>query len=103
MAAAAPQRALSWWRGLDVVIGYQVSWILMFADYSRYTRSVRGSGIAIFLGLAITSGSLALLHLSNADPSNLLEIGVLVAANLVATIVRFVLLRGWVFRRATVA
>ena len=26
-------------RGLDVVIGYQVSWILMFADYSRYTRS----------------------------------------------------------------
>ncbi len=61
-------------------------------------------GFGIFLlGLAITSGSLALLHLSNADPSNLLEIGVLVAANLVATIVRFVLLRGWVFRRATVA
>ena len=41
---------MSWWRGLDVVIGYQVSWILMFADYSRYTRSVRGSAIAVFLG-----------------------------------------------------
>ena len=39
---------MSWWRGLDVVIGYQVSWILMFADYSRYTRSVRGSAVAVF-------------------------------------------------------
>src|SRR6185295_13777346 len=28
---------MTWSRGLDVVIGYQVSWILMFADYSRYT------------------------------------------------------------------
>ncbi len=46
---------MSWWRGLDVVIGYQVSWILMFADYSRYTRSVRGSAVAVFLGLAVTS------------------------------------------------
>jgi purine-cytosine permease-like protein len=34
---------MTWSRGLDVVIGYQVSWILMFADYSRYTRSARGS------------------------------------------------------------
>ena len=54
-AAPAPLVAMSWWRGLDVVIGYQVSWILMFADYSRYTRSVRGSAVAVFLGLAITS------------------------------------------------
>ena len=30
--------------GLDVVIGYQVSWLLMFADYSRYTQSARASG-----------------------------------------------------------
>jgi len=47
--------AMSWLRGLDVVIGYQVSWILMFADYSRYTRSPRASGIAVFVALASTS------------------------------------------------
>jgi NCS1 family nucleobase:cation symporter-1 len=46
---------MSWSRGLDVVIGYQVSWILMFADYSRYTRSPRASGIAVFVALASTS------------------------------------------------
>ena len=33
------------------------------------------------------------------NPSHLLEMVVLVAANLVATAVRFVLLRGWVFHR----
>ena len=39
--------------GLDVVIGYQVSWLLMFADYSRYTRSARAAATAVFAGLAI--------------------------------------------------
>ena len=33
-------------RGLDVVLGYQVSWNLMFEDYTRYTRSERKSAIA---------------------------------------------------------
>jgi purine-cytosine permease-like protein len=36
-----------------VVIGYQVSWLLMFADYSRYTRSARASAAAVFAGLAL--------------------------------------------------
>jgi purine-cytosine permease-like protein len=39
--------------GLDVVIGYQVSWLLMFADYSRYTRSSRAAATAVFGGLAV--------------------------------------------------
>ncbi len=47
--------AMSWWRGLDVVIAYQVSWILMFADYSRYTASARRGVVAVFLGLALSS------------------------------------------------
>jgi NCS1 family nucleobase:cation symporter-1 len=47
--SAAP--AVLW--GLDVVIGYQVSWLLMFADYSRYTRSGRAAATAVFAGLAI--------------------------------------------------
>jgi putative flippase GtrA len=61
-------------------------------------HQVQGFGIFL-LGLAITSGSLALLHLSTPDPSSAVEIAVLVGANLLATVVRFVLLRGWVFRR----
>lgn len=44
-----------WFNSLDIVIAYQVSWILMFADYTRYTRSERGSVVAVFSGLALTS------------------------------------------------
>ena len=49
---ASPASPASLW-SLDVIIGYQVSWLLMFADYSRYTRSPRASGVAAFAGLAI--------------------------------------------------
>ncbi|HTS00978.1 MAG TPA: cytosine permease [Thermoanaerobaculia bacterium] len=42
-------------RGLDVVIGYQVSWLLIFGDYPRYTRSPARATGAVFLGLALTS------------------------------------------------
>ena len=47
--------ATDWIQGLDIVIAYQVSWILMFADYSRYTRSASRSALAVFLGLALTT------------------------------------------------
>jgi purine-cytosine permease-like protein len=75
-AAGVPgaARPLGWLRGLDVVIGYQVSWILMFADYSRYTASARASAAAVFLGLALTSlwfmplGLLAAEAAGSADP-----------------------------------
>ncbi|MSO60799.1 MAG: hypothetical protein EXQ50_01690 [Acidobacteria bacterium] len=51
MASGQPPPPLLW--GIDVVIGYQVSWLLMFADYSRYTRSARAGATAVFAGLAI--------------------------------------------------
>jgi len=51
-APQAPQAPNLLW-GLDVVIGYQVSWLLMFADYSRYTRSGRAAATAVFAGLAV--------------------------------------------------
>jgi putative flippase GtrA len=55
-------------------------------------------GLMVFgIALTITSGALAGLHLLVAQPHHLLELAVLVIANLVATAVRFVLLRGWVF------
>ncbi len=57
-------------------------------------------GLIVFaLGLALTSGSLALLGAVAPNAGKLLEVGVLVAANLAATILRFLLLRAWVFRR----
>ncbi len=46
-----PAPPLLW--GIDVVIGYQVSWLLMFADYSRYTRSAKAAATAVFAGLAL--------------------------------------------------
>ena len=73
----------------------------------RLTFGVRGSdgaarhqgqGLVVFaIGLGLTSGSLALLHLAVLAPPTAVEIAVLVVANLVATVVRFVLLRHWVF------
>jgi putative flippase GtrA len=78
----------------------------------RFTFGVAGGGkamrhhveglIVFAIALAITSGALAVLNGVVDHPHRLLEITVLVAANLVATAVRFVLLRGWVFhpRRA---
>ncbi len=54
--------------------------------------------IAFGAGLALTSGALLALHAANARPSRAAEVAVLVAANLVATLVRFALYRSWVFR-----
>jgi len=63
---------------LDVVVGYQVSWLLMFADYSRLTRHERASRRAVFLGLALTAiwlmpmGWRLAQHAGAADPGAML-------------------------------
>ena len=55
-------------------------------------------GLIVFgIALAITSGALAALHAVVARARTIVDATVLVAANLLATAVRFVLLRGWVF------
>jgi len=75
---AAGGGGMTLWVGLDVVVGYQVSWILMFADYSRYTPSARQGALAVFLGLALTSlwlmstGALLSAALGSRDPAGLL-------------------------------
>jgi putative flippase GtrA len=53
--------------------------------------------IAFGIGLALTSAALMALYAADARPSRAAEVAVLVAANLVATLVRFALYRGWVF------
>jgi putative flippase GtrA len=82
------------------------------ATNRRFTFGVTGGtkaarhhveGLIVFaIALAITSGALAGLHAFVDQPHRLLELSVLVLANLAATALRFVLLRGWVFhpRRA---
>ncbi|MEC3979117.1 dolichyl-phosphate beta-glucosyltransferase [Amycolatopsis sp. H20-H5] len=72
----------------------------------RITFGIRGrggagrhqfEGLLVFgLGLGLTSGALALLNGLTA-PGLALEITVLVLANLAATVLRFLLLRAWVF------
>ncbi len=73
----------------------------------RFTFGVAGGskaarhhveGLIVFgIALAITSGSLVALHAVVPEPGRYVDAAVLVAANLLATAVRFVLLRGWVF------
>ena len=71
--------SLAWLGGLDIVVGYQVSWVLMFADYSRYTPSGKRAGIAVFLGLALTSlwlmplGAIASRAAASSDPGAMLQ------------------------------
>jgi NCS1 family nucleobase:cation symporter-1 len=52
---AGPTPASDVARGLDIVTGYQVSWLLMFADYPRFTRSPRTASVAVFFGLSLTA------------------------------------------------
>ncbi|WP_407551176.1 bifunctional glycosyltransferase family 2/GtrA family protein [Streptomyces sp. Pv4-95] len=73
----------------------------------RLTFGVRGrdravrhqaQGLVVFaIGLALTSGSLAALDAATGHPSHGTELAVLVAANLAATVLRFLLFRAWVF------
>lgn len=51
-----------------------------------------GGLLAFGVGLGLTSGSLWLLH-HHGDPGRILELAVLVVANAVATLVRFLALR----------
>ncbi|GHC76693.1 bifunctional glycosyltransferase family 2/GtrA family protein [Streptomyces flavofungini] len=84
-----------------------VSAVANTAANRRLTFGVRGraravrhqaQGLVVFaIGLALTSGSLALLDAAAAHPAHGTELAVLIVANLAATVLRFLLLRTWVF------
>ncbi|MGK2880241.1 MAG: glycosyltransferase [Mycobacterium sp.] len=88
------------------LVALLVTAIANTAANRRFTFGVRGSagavrhhfqGLVVFgIGLGFTSGALALLHVTS-EPARLAELAVLVSANLMATVMRFLLLRGWVF------
>jgi putative flippase GtrA len=81
----------------------------------RFTFGVRGRadlvrhhlrGTLVFvLTLALTNCALLVLHGVDASPPGAIELAVLVAANLTATVTRYVAMRSWVFarRRRTVS
>src|SRR5258706_5764280 len=65
----------------------------MFADYSRYTRSIRGSAAAVFIGLALTSawmmplGAVAARAAGSTDPGAMLgAVGLGAAGALLLTV-----------------
>jgi glycosyltransferase involved in cell wall biosynthesis len=89
------------------LIALLVTAVANTAANRRLTFGVRGSdavvkhhlqGLLIFaVGLALTSSALAMLHVLAPSASRMVELAVLVAANLTATVVRFAALRLWVF------
>jgi len=74
----------------------------------RFTFGIRGRTraarhqvlglIAFGINLALTAGALDALHAVFPHASRAAEVAVLILANLIATVVRFGLYRGWVFR-----
>jgi len=79
-APAPVAQGTPWFRGFDIVVGYQVSWILMFADYTRYNNSERKSGWAVFLGLLLTSLWMMPLGLAAARLAGSADPGAMMAA-----------------------
>lgn len=79
----------------------------------RFTFGFRGRGDAIKhqvqgllvfgCGLAVTSGALAGVRLLQGDAHPLVEVVVLTAANLFVTVMRFALMRWWIFRKLPIA
>ncbi|MFF5860439.1 glycosyltransferase [Streptomyces sp. NPDC012751] len=84
-----------------------VSAVANTAANRRLTFGVRGrggairhqaQGLVVFgIGLVLTSGSLAALDAASDSPAHSTELAVLIAANLAATVLRFLLFRAWVF------
>jgi glycosyltransferase involved in cell wall biosynthesis len=96
--------------GLANVVALAVTAVANTAANRRFTFGVHGSGdllrhhlqgvLVFLLTVAITSG--ALLALGGLDPSppRALQLIVLIAASVVATVIRYLGLRHWVFRPA---
>jgi putative flippase GtrA len=69
-----------------------------FGRTGRTPLRVHGRGLAVFaLGVGVTSGALAVLSAAVAAPGLALQLAVLIAASTVATALRFVLFRRWIF------
>ena len=73
----------------------------------RFTFGVAGSrdafrhqvegGVAFLIGLVLSTATLAVVHATAPGASRLVELAALVGANALSTVVRFLLMRVWVF------
>lgn len=91
------------------VIGLGLTTVGNIAANRRITFGIRGyahvardqiqGALAFGVGLALTEVALASLRAVTPRPSHFAELAVLIAANLTASVVRFILYRSWVFRR----
>ncbi|MEU4825054.1 bifunctional glycosyltransferase family 2/GtrA family protein [Actinomadura sp. NPDC023710] len=63
----------------------------------RALRQQLEGGAAFLLGLALSTGGLALLHTAAPGAGRAVEVAALVTANALATLVRFLLMRAWIF------
>jgi putative flippase GtrA len=102
-----------WWREPLGALGANFAALLVTAVANtavnrRFTFGVGSGGalrhqlqglLVFALGLGLTSGALWLLGLVSAHPPRAIELVALVVANLASTVLRFVLLREWVFAR----
>jgi putative flippase GtrA len=90
------------------LIALLVTAVANTAANRRFTFRVHGAGgaarhqlqglVAFFAGLALSSGALALVHRTLPDAPHAVEVIALIVANAAATVLRFSLLRLWVFR-----
>ncbi|MFG2903622.1 GtrA family protein [Kitasatospora sp. NPDC048286] len=90
------------------LIALAVSAVANTAANRRFTFGITGSegavrhqlqgAVAFLIGLGLSSGALALLALLAPHASRVVEVAGLIVANGLATVVRFVLLKVWVFR-----
>ncbi|KQX72458.1 bifunctional glycosyltransferase family 2/GtrA family protein [Aeromicrobium sp. Root472D3] len=89
-------------------VALAVTAIANTAANRRFTFGLRGpagalrhqlQGLLVFgCGLAVTSGAIWVLRTLQGDGHPLVEVVVLTAANLFVTVMRFVLMRTWIFR-----
>ncbi|MFJ6773587.1 GtrA family protein [Kitasatospora sp. NPDC091257] len=90
------------------LIALAVSAVANTAANRRFTFGITGSdgavrhqlqgAVAFLIGLGLSSGALALLDVAVPHASRTVEVAGLVVANGLATVVRFVLAKLWVFR-----
>ncbi|GII58801.1 hypothetical protein Pth03_71900 [Planotetraspora thailandica] len=89
------------------VVSYLLVAVVNTAANRRFTFGVSGSrnavrhhiegGAAFVLGLAASTGGLAVVNAARPGGSWLAEVGALLGCNFFAAVLRFLLLRSWVF------
>ncbi|MFF1906630.1 GtrA family protein [Kitasatospora sp. NPDC058218] len=90
------------------LVALAVSAVANTAANRRFTFGITGSegalrhqlqgAVAFVIGLGLSAGALALLDLAAPNASKTVEVAGLVAANGLATVVRFLLMKVWVFK-----